>query len=538
MDFMKRSWAQVSASLERLSFAEKGLIVCLLVIIVLSLGIGLYFAAAPQRVPIPYGGDVSAAVALLQSKGIDARAEGNQLLVSADTQYQAISALAEQHRMGGDAIEAFAKLVKADPWETNAQLRSKYMVALQTYLGKVVSRMEGVQAASVMIALPEHKGFGRTTARPSASIMVEMQGGGGVPKDMVKALASLASGAVAEMRPQDVQIIDGGGRSYRIDDPADQLPTEALELVRSEEAYHKKKIEELLRITGAIVAVSVDMDKVRKQRVETTTYQETEPIVSESSSEIVTRDLQQGGEGGVRPNAGLDIAGGGGGVTREHRETTTQNEFGPKMPTQHVQQEIAGHQLQRINVTINVPRQYFVRIFQARNPEGEVPDDTVLQPIISEQLALITDKIEPLITKGDSKGVVRASMYFDEPYLLPATAGVSSAGFGAIAADYGGTALLAVLGLAALGMMLYLVKRTTQEEDMPTVEDLAGVPQTLPSDDELLGEAEEVENTMAGVELDENQLMARKISEQISEMIKASPKEAASLLGKWVAVDD
>jgi len=537
MEFLKRSWAQVSASLERLSFAEKGLIISLLVIIVLALSIGLYFAATPPRVPIPYGGDLSAAVALLQSKGIDAKAEGNQLLVSSDQQYKAISALAEQHRMGGDAIEAFAKLVQADPWETNAQLRSKYMVALQTYLGKVVSRMEGVRAANVMIALPEHKSFGRTTARPSASVMVEMQGGGGVPKDMVKALASLTSGAVAEMKPQDVQVIDGSGRSYRIDDPADQLPTEALELVRSEESYHKKKIEDLLSIAGAIVAVSVDMDKVRKERVEKTIYQETEPIVSESSSEVVTRDMDRGGEGGVRPNAGLDIDGGGN-VSREHRETTTQNRFGPKLPTQHVQQEIAGHQLQRINVTINIPRQYFVRIFQARNPEADAPDDAALQPIVSEQLALISDKVEPLITKGDSKGVVKASMYFDEPYLLPATAGVSGAGVGSVVTDYGGTALLAVLGLAALGLMLYLVKRTTQEEDMPSAEELAGVPQTLPSDDELLGEAEEVENTMAGVELDENQLMARKISEQISEMIKASPSEAAGLLGKWVAVDD
>lgn len=536
MDFLKRSWAQVAAQLERLSFAERALIASFVVIIVLMLGIGLYFAAAPQRVPIPYGGDLSAAVATLQTRGIDAQADGNQLLVPNDQQHEAISRLAEQDRMGGDATEAFARLVEADPWETNAQLRNKYIVALQTYLGKVVGRMEGVRTANVMIAMPEHKGFGRTTARPSASVMVEMRGDG-VGNGMVQALASLVSGAVAEMRPQDVEVIDGQGRSYSVDDPADQLPTEAIELVRSEEDYHKKKIESLLNINGAIVAVSVDMDPVRRERREKTDYMDTEPLVREQNTEVTTRDMADGGEAGARPNNGMGIDGGGG-VSRQHTESSTTTEFGPKLATMHTQQEIAGHQVQRINVTVNVPREYFVRIFKARNPDADAPDEAALQPVIDEQLALINEKIEPLISRGQTPGVVKASMYFDDQYLLPATAGVGGGGAGAMAEEWGGTAVVAALGLAALGLMLYLVKRTTREEDMPSVDDLAGVPQSLPSDDELLGEAEEVENTMAGVELDEDQLMARKISEQISEMIKASPQEAGSLLGKWVAIDD
>jgi len=410
-------------------------------------------------------------------------------------------------------------------------------VALQGYLSKVVSRMRGVRAANVMIAKPEHQGFGRTTAKPSASVMVEMRGGGEVGRDMVEAIASLVSGAVAEMNPQDVEVIDALGHSYRIDDPEDRIPTEALELVRSQEAYYQDKIERLLMIPGVIVAASVDLDPVRKEHSNTTTYTDTEPVLSESVTEVVTKDFSAGGEPGARSNAGADIASGSG-VAREHSESATKTEFGSKLPVGTTVKEIAGHQIQKINVTINVPRNYFVGIYQARTPDaGAAPDEATLQPIIDEQLARITEKVEPVITKGDAKGVIKASMYFDPHYLTPATAGGGGVLPGGVT-QWAGPGLASVAVVLALGAMFYLVRRTTQEEDLPTVEELAGVPKALPADDDLLGEAEEVESTMAGVEVDEAALQARKVSEQISELIKSSPKEAGSLLGKWVAVDD
>jgi len=412
MDFLKRSWAQVGATFERMSFAERSLIASLAVIVLLVLGMALWFAARPQRVAVPYSGDINAAVALLQRNSIEARAEGNRLMVPVADQHDAPGILVMNDHLGGDASEAFAKLVQADPWETNAQLRAKTVVALQGYLSKVVSRMRGVRAANVMIAKPEHQGFGRTTAKPSASVMVEMRGGGEVGRDMVEAIASLVSGAVAEMNPQDVEVIDALGHSYRIDDPEDRIPTEALELVRSQEAYYQDKIERLLMIPGVIVAASVDLDPVRKEHSNTTTYTDTEPVLSESVTEVVTKDFSAGGEPGARSNAGADIASGSG-VAREHSESATKTEFGSKLPVGTTVKEIAGHQIQKINVTINVPRNYFVGIYQARTPDaGAAPDEATLQPIIDEQLARITEKVEPVITKGDAKGAIYGTLVY------------------------------------------------------------------------------------------------------------------------------
>ena len=49
---------------------------------------------------------------------------------------------------------------------------------------------------------------------------------------------------------------------------------------------------------------------------------------------------------------------------------------------------------------------------------------------------------------------------------------------------------------------------------------------------------EEQEASLEGVEVDDAQIQGKRIADQISEMIKSSPTEAGSLLGKWVRPDD
>jgi flagellar biosynthesis/type III secretory pathway M-ring protein FliF/YscJ len=43
---------------------------------------------------------------------------------------------------------------------------------------------------------------------------------------------------------------------------------------------------------------------------------------------------------------------------------------------------------------------------------------------------------------------------------------------------------------------------------------------------------------MAGVELDEDDMRHRKIAEQIAEMIRGNPGEAATLVRKWVRTEE
>jgi len=106
--------------------------------------------------------------------------------------------------------------------------------------------------------------------------------------------------------------------------------------------------------------------------------------------------------------------------------------------------------------------------------------------------------------------------------------------------DGGAGSTAAVSGLAAVALVFafLLYRSATRPESLPSIEELAGVPPSLPTDEELIGEAEESEATMQGLELNEEDLRARRIAEQIGDLVRADPTEASRLLGKWVSTND
>ena len=250
-----------------------------------------------------------------------------------------------------------------------------------------------------------------------------------------------------------------------------------------------------------------------------------------------------GGEGGARPTTQLTIDTGDT-LSQETSEPPTRNEFGDKQLVSTAQIEMAGHQVEQINVTINVPRSYFVNIFKAMTPDTEAaPDTAALEPLQTEQLDKIKRQVAPLVAvSNDAPGVIEANMVYDMAYLQPEFAGPGGGGGGVLGvmsdSNMVATASAGALAVISLALALMMVKRATKPEALPTVEELAGVPPMLPTDDELIGEADEVEASMAGLEVNEDEIRTRNLADQISEMIKSAPNDAGSLLGKWVQSDD
>lgn len=550
MDFARKYWTTIRAQAEMLPLTTKLLIGALLVILLGVAGLGVLYAGQAQTVPISaFAGTRSEEVmARLGAAGIEAELKNGAVYVPAGQQMDAIAMLAREELLSDNASSAFAAMT-GNPWETDAQGDRQYLLATQSYLSAVAGKFGGVRSAEVIISLPERRGFGRSSVRPSASVTVTTSGSGGVNKHLVASLAGLVSGAVAEMKPQDVVVLDARqGRQHKVDDPSDMVPTEVIELVNHQEQYHRKKIEDMLRhIPGVIVAVKVKTNPVRREVREERKYSASEPLRSEENTEMTRKDIRRGGEAGTRPNTGMSIAGGGGDL-QEETETMTRTEFGEKMLTSTAQIEMAGHQVEQINATINVPRSYFVSIFRATQPPADpaaaeppaAPDDAALDPIRTAQLEAIRNQVAPLI-ESKAAGVVEANMVYDQAYLAPVAAG-GGGGLGGVVGTLGGgdtvaTATAAGLGALSLLLAFMLVRRSTQSPPLPSLEELAGVPPTLPSDDELMGEASVVEASMDGVEIDEEELKSRHLAEQISELIVSSPADATGLLGRWVNDD-
>jgi flagellar biosynthesis/type III secretory pathway M-ring protein FliF/YscJ len=156
------------------------------------------------------------------------------------------------------------------------------------------------------------------------------------------------------------------------------------------------------------------------------------------------------------------------------------------------------------------------------------------------QLAQIEAQIEPLVTMDEGKGMVSVHMVPDRDQLMIAsglaTAQVPPGGLElVIGSKWAKPVGLGLLAMLSLGVMFGMVRKATQRPQIPSVEEMAGIPPKLPMEEEVVGEAEESEAAMAGLELDEQEIRIRKVAEQISDLVKSNPIEAGALFNKWVS---
>ena len=95
-------------------------------------------------------------------------------------------------------------------------------------------------------------------------------------------------------------------------------------------------------------------------------------------------------------------------------------------------------------------------------------------------------------------------------------------------------AVLGVLGLVAVGMMFMLMRRAGRKSDLPTAEELVGLPPQLASNSDVIGEAVEGDAPLAGIEVGEEQVQAQKMLEQVGDLVKQNPQAAAKLVSRWI----
>jgi len=544
MEFIKRYWLQIKAFLVELPPTTMWLILSLVVIMVMIGGFLMIYASGSSMVPVsPFATEKQPeVVSRLRAAGIKVQTRNGQIMVPDDKLTDALLILQQGELLDTDFSSAFDELAsKQSMWLSSKDKEQNLLLARQKVLGQFIAKMNGVQSAQVIISMPKERGFGATHVRPSASVSVLMQKGRRVDKPLVDAIAGWVRGAVAEMRPQDVTVIDANlGRVFTVADKDDVIPGEMMAQVAQLELYHRNKIMEVLGyIPGVIVAVNVRTDPVLRREIRTVAYQEKQGIEREFARETSSRDVQRAGEPGVRSNTQLNIEAGGS-AGRSEQTSETETIFRPQNVTEETRATAIGRGEKQINVTVNIPRSYFVNVWRmGQQDRSAEPDDDALMPVVETHLARIESQIEPLLS-AETKGIVRANMILDRESLeRVAQAGTGTATIGTlVSSPMGGTIGVAALAVVALGMMFFLVRKATQQTTLPSVKELAGLPPVLPVEDELVGEAEEADAGMAGMELNDEQIRSRKMAEQIGDLVKNNPSEAAALFNRWIRKDD
>jgi flagellar M-ring protein FliF len=549
MDFIRKWLAQIQLQLANLSISQKMLIATLAIIIPVSLWFVFQYAASPMMAPV-LDQPIDAArraqiISYLDGRGIRYDTVGDRIRVPMEKRYDVLAGLQMSELLPEDTSRGFDALVTQQTWwNSSQQNRQLYMIAKQNVLAQIVRKYPWVRDATVIISMPEQAGFGASHQRPSASVNV-VTAGSALDQKKVDAVAGLVSGSVAGMLPSDVVVIDAAqGRQWKTKAPGEISTSDYLEQIHAQERHVHEKITSALQyIRNVIVAVNVEVDLTAK-RTESTTFNRegsVELLTSEENKTSKTTDGVAAAEPGVRANTGADVAAAAASKGTTTEETRTA--FEPHAGQNRVSAVDPGGAPTRISATVNVPRSFFVALFKQSKPGDDKaePKDDDLKPLIEEHLGRIKKQIEPLVMTKQT-GTVVVDVYPDTgPALVngvnidPASAATGSTLMvNGMAKNIG----LGALAMVSLTLMLMMVRKAGQKPRTPTVQELAGVPPPVPTEDELIGEAEESDPTLTGMELTEDAIRHRKLAEQVSEMVKTNPSEVATIVRRWIRKEE
>ncbi|MCW5757612.1 MAG: hypothetical protein KIT54_10285 [Phycisphaeraceae bacterium] len=559
----KERMVQLLGQLRRLGPVEKMLVVCLVVILGMAFYLVSQYTGRTSQVPamlIQDAADRARAMGFLRASGIAATTNhAGEVLVPAEQATMARALLMEEQVVPMQSATFFERLVEGRSWMNSRQdNHQQYWAIYSQVLSESLSSWRSLRQARVLIDMPEQSGLGRAHRAPTASVMV-WPASGELPQATVDAIARSVAGAVSGLEPSGVQIADGSnGMVYVVQDQKRLDVRGALEQRAQVEAMIEGKLREFLRdIPGMSLAVLARVDSTRRTQQSQRYERPVTALVSESRTESSQQNTVQGGVGGTRSNESMTINPGSAGGT-SLTETTEESAFEPRFSNTSEHTEDPGGHLQGVSVMLGVPRSYVRRLLEleaspaadGQDPASPTPQD------IAARFERVRDEIEKRIqvvlgniVKGDPADVaVTVSMLSDV-----ATAGAAGGGFGIGGGSGGGggpgvlglptgglidKALLAVLALVSVAMMALLVRKATRRDELPTAEELVGIPPALLADGDLFGEADEGDVPMSGIELDEEQVRASKMLEQVGELVSSAPETAANLLQSWIAASE
>ena len=293
---VKQFWGTRTSGQKGFLLAGTGATVLLLALFVRLIG-------TPDYKPLYTGladTDAQTLSAQLDAQGIphEASADGKTISVPADKLDAARLQTAAQGtpHSGRMGFELFDKM----SWgQTEFDEKVTYQRALEGELERTIQTLSDVQSARVHIVMPTDSVFADNQRGAKASVILKLRHDT-LSKDAVLAISRLVSGAVDELKPEDVSIVDADSdRSLGLGHDG-QADGEATEAVLAQRLI--STLEPVVGLDKIRASVNVDYD----QDTTDETQQKYDPTVSAVLSEQKTQD--QVGAGGTVPGGVPGIA--------------------------------------------------------------------------------------------------------------------------------------------------------------------------------------------------------------------------------------
>lgn len=574
MDQLRRVVATIQKYLGQLGLTQRLLIGSVAVIALMMFFIVSQYAGRSSMVELLSSGgtsDQQRILQFLQAANIDARSVNGKIVVPQESQRAAIAQLAESRMLPSDTSIMFQNLLDKQSWQMSRQQNEQlYTIALQNELAAAIAKFKDVRSATVILDIPEPAGLARSVRKPTASVTVLTSSGGALPQPTVDAIAQFVAGSRAGLEPDRIRVIDGSsGRQRKATGDGEALPTTYLEHAARVESQTRDKLQDLLSyIPGVIVAVTAQVDVTQVNAKVQRNMSDGDGTVSLPRRTLDTTMKQSesspAAEPGVRSNQTADInrggsSSGGSKTDQTEGEVEYENHVGTKvesivdprgMPTM-------------LAASVNIPRSYIVGLLQqaadAAKPADagsgqpaapKAPTDEEISRKFAEEQTRISETLLPHLKTRTPEGKVIqgevnvALMPVDIPVMAgtgKTAGGVLGIG-GGVGFAFGGGGLIdkAIMGglaLVAMGMMLMMVRKASRKVELPTPEELVGLPPALETKSDIIGEADEGELPVTGIEVGESEMRAQKVLEMVADMVDSSPETAAKIVGQWISLE-
>lgn len=230
---------------------------------------------SPEMVPL-YGNleieDSNKIITELEQRGLkyELRANGTQILVESDKALRLRMQLAQEGIPGKGSIVGYEIFDNSDSMTTSNFVQNIHLIrALEGELGRTIATFNKIKKARVHLVIPRKELFSKDLQKPSASIVLEMEGSETLTVEEANAISHLVATAIPSLNPDRVTIVDTRGKPLKIGD--EELSADGTSFNSKNHAYRieyenrlKKTIENLLEKTvgvgGVEAQVSVEMN--------------------------------------------------------------------------------------------------------------------------------------------------------------------------------------------------------------------------------------------------------------------------------------
>jgi flagellar M-ring protein FliF len=545
MDFLNQAYAQITDLFRSMTPGARLTAGLLLMVVVVSLGYLFTHETSPSG-DLMHGVPLSASLlpsmeaAFGKAKLTGYKIDGTRILVPHGQEAVYMAALADANALPSDFTTVMDdESNKGSFFETEKDREQRRKSAKEKKLGLFISVMSGIEQATVVFDTDTKWGLNREKII-TASVAVKPRGTEQLDADKVSKIRRYVAGAIAGLKPESVTVSDRNGTTWYGNAENGGSADDDLYVTRKrayEQDLKAKILNSLSFIPNVVVEPTVTLDNKKMSRTREMKY-DAKTVPVRESTQSTTRSQNSGGTAGrpgfaaQQPNTAQALTAGGGSSTEEEEQSKSDV---VNMPSgSETNTETVGLTPKLAKVSVGIPVSYFKKVWQERNPakEGEekkVPDQAALDQVRTEESAKIQKHVAQILPPAegvqDVTELVTVTTFQDIPgkeIPAPSTAQSALAWLG----EY--WSVLGMIGVAIISLLMLrsLVRSAPSMPETRAMPKMVNMAVHEESGDESVEAA-------AGPRL-KRFTSGPSLRDELSEMVKEDPDNAANILRGWI----